>query len=148
MLNGGGYDEFAEKLVAAGAQGKPTVEAFAVAEKPKPPMTQPQPPESAGADVHGHVDDQSTNEHFWYDVHTVAAVADQIATELGKIQPDKAQVFAANAERFRSEVAGIGSKVEQIAAARRDTKVIATEPIAHYLITESGLDDITPESFM
>lgn len=147
VFNGGGYDEFAEKILQAGPQGKPSVEAFAVAEKPEPPVA-PQEPEPAGEDAHGHSADHSVNEHFWYDVHSVEAVAHQVAVELGKLQPERAQEFSANAERLGSEVGSVGEKVERIAAARPGAKVITTEPVAYYLIKESGLDDITPDSFM
>ncbi|MEU6269299.1 metal ABC transporter solute-binding protein, Zn/Mn family [Saccharopolyspora shandongensis] len=143
VFNGGGYDEFVEKILAAAPRDKPTVEAAALADRPEPSAS-----ERHGEEGHGHTHDHSVNEHFWYDFHTVDAVADQIAADLGRLQPAKAQEFAANAARFHNGVRRLEGQARQIAAARPGTEVVATEPVAFYLLEESGLRDITPDSFV
>ncbi|QUG99823.1 zinc ABC transporter substrate-binding protein [Saccharopolyspora erythraea] len=197
VLNGGGYDEFVEQILAG--QPKPTVEAVSVPEAPadgeQPPAPgQPQPPADehdhgtpgeghehpapAPGDEHGHGEqpapapaedhghgeppapapaeshghqhghDHSGNEHVWYDLHLVHGVADRIAQELGRLQPANAQAFTDAAGRFAQDVHGLEGRVEQIAAAHQGKKVIVTEPVAHYLIEDSKLTDITPPAFV
>ncbi|MEV0704280.1 zinc ABC transporter substrate-binding protein [Saccharopolyspora sp. NPDC050389] len=143
VFNGGGYDEFVEKILAAAPRDRPTVDVSALADEPQQPL-----PESRAAEGHGHSHDHSINEHFWYDFHAVDAAADRIAADLGELQPARAQEFVANAERFRAGVGQLQEQARRIAAARPGAEVVATEPVAFYLIEESGLSDITPDSFV
>ncbi|RKT83834.1 zinc/manganese transport system substrate-binding protein [Saccharopolyspora antimicrobica] len=100
-------------------------------------------------DEHGHEGhDHSANEHVWYDLHVVHEVADQVATELGKLQPAKADQFRQAAGQFETEVGALEGKVGEIAAANRGKPVIVTEPVAHYLVEAAGLQDVTPQSFV
>ncbi|GAA4852973.1 metal ABC transporter solute-binding protein, Zn/Mn family [Saccharopolyspora rosea] len=135
VFNGGGYDEFMEKALAAGGGQKPTVEAVTDEHEAPGP-----------ADGHGH--DHSVNEHVWYDLHVVHDVADQIADQLGRIRPDQAARFHDAAAQFDQQVDGLRGKVDQVAAANAGKKVIVTEPVAHYLIEAAKLQDITPQSFV
>ena len=87
VFNGGGYDEFVEKILAD-EPDKPTVEAVTLLPESA----------SAGANVshrrpeHTHDEEDRhdhgvVNEHVWYDVAAVGAVADRVATELGTLDP-------------------------------------------------------------
>ena len=146
VLNGGGYDEFAEQILAG--KPKPTVEAVA-GEHPEPAPAEEhghEHPEPAPAEEHGH--DHSVNEHVWYDLHAVHETADRIADELGKLQPANAQAFKDSAARFSGEVGGLETRVQQLAAKQQGKKVIVTEPVAHYLVEAAKLEDITPPEFV
>ena len=110
-------------------------------EQPAPPQGEPHAGEHAG---HDH----SVNEHVWYDLHAVHEVAHKVAAELGKIQPAKAQQFEANAAAFEQQVAGLESRVGEIAAAHQGKPVIVTEPVAHYMVEGAKLNDVTPPSFV
>ncbi|MFD0485735.1 metal ABC transporter solute-binding protein, Zn/Mn family [Saccharopolyspora spinosporotrichia] len=59
-----------------------------------------------------------------------------------------AQAFTGSAARFAQDVHGLEGRVEQIAAAHQGKKVIVTEPVAHYLIEDAKLTDITPPAFV
>ncbi|MBB5153903.1 metal ABC transporter solute-binding protein, Zn/Mn family [Saccharopolyspora phatthalungensis] len=142
VLNGGGYDEFMEQILGNGGQGKPTVEAF------KDEHAQPAG-EHGAADEHDHGGhDHSVNEHVWYDMHVVHEVADQVATELGKLQPAKTEQFHQAADRFEQQVDALEGRVGEIAAANHGKRVIVTEPVAHYLVEAAQLQDITPPGFV
>src|SRR5690349_16486724 len=80
VFNGGGYDDFFAKLITSDATKK--VEAFPLREHDHAEQTST----SATPDADGH--DHSVNEHVWYDLHTVRAVAEAAANELGAIAPD------------------------------------------------------------
>jgi zinc/manganese transport system substrate-binding protein len=119
VFNGGGYDDFFAKLITGDAQKK--IEAFPLRKH-----------------------DKDENEHVWYDLETVRAVAEAAANELGAIKPDKKTTFESNTQQFTAKLEELGKKVDGIGKGK---KVVATEPIAHYLLDETGAEDVTPEAF-
>ncbi|NKE60436.1 metal ABC transporter substrate-binding protein [Lentzea sp. PSKA42] len=145
VFNGGGYDDFFAKLITSDTQKK--IEAFPLreddhAEPSSTAPTSPAPTSSAAPDADGH--EHGENEHVWYDLHTVRAVAEAAANELGAIAPDKKTTFESNTQKFTAALEDLGKKVDGIGKGK---KVAATEPIAHYLLDETGAEDITPEAF-
>lgn len=133
VFNGGGYDDFFAKLITSDATKK--IEAFPLRDNHAEPQT-------GAPDADGH--DHSVNEHVWYDLHTVQAVAEAAANELGAIAPEKKTTFEKNTADFTTKLEELEKKVAGIG---KDRKVASTEPIAHYLIDESGAEDVTPEAF-
>jgi zinc/manganese transport system substrate-binding protein len=141
VFNGGGYDDFFAKLITSDATKK--IEAFPLREDSHAePSTSAAPTTSAAPDADGH--DHGENEHVWYDLHTVRAVAEAAANELGAIAPDKKTTFESNTADFSAKLEELEKKVAGIGKGK---KVAATEPIAHYLLDETGAEDVTPEAF-
>ncbi|MGW4111554.1 metal ABC transporter solute-binding protein, Zn/Mn family [Actinosynnema sp. NPDC004786] len=139
IFNGGGYDDFFATLLGPGTEGAKKIEAFPVSGKASD-HDEPEP-EAEGGD-HGH--DHAVNEHVWYDFETVRKVAEQAAADLGEIAPDRKAAFDANAKDFTAKLTELERRVEGRGAGR---KVVATEPVAHYLLDTAGVEDVTPESF-
>ncbi|QCQ93595.1 metal ABC transporter solute-binding protein, Zn/Mn family [Rhodococcus sp. SGAir0479] len=140
VLNGGGYDQFVEDVLdSTGA--KPTVDAFDLYEERTGTHAAESDEEHAG---HSH---GAANEHVWYDMPTVDATANAIAEQLGKLDPDGADVYTRNAETFRDRLRGVSETTAAIAAAHRDAPVAQTEPIAYYLLEAAKLKDLTPPAF-
>jgi zinc/manganese transport system substrate-binding protein len=126
ISNGGGYDDFFNRLAdAAGGQAKRVV-AF---------------------DIAGKGPSGSTNEHVWYDLPSVKKVADRIAEELGAVSPDAKDTFAANAKAFDAKLDALAERVVKIGKGRPGGKVVSTEPVAYYLEQAAGLSDVTPEDY-
>ena len=61
--------------------------------------------------------------------------------------PDKKTTFADNAKSFGDKLAALTTKAESIGAASPGGKVVATEPVAKYLLDAAGLTDVTPPAF-
>lgn len=120
VYNGGGYDDFFSKLADATETGAKRIVAF---------------------DISGYED--GANEHVWYDLPTVKKVADKVAAELSAVAPDKKDTFAANAKTFDGKVDALAAKAAQVP----DGDVVATEPVAKYLLDVAGLTDVTPPDF-
>lgn len=131
LYNGGGYDPFVSDVLAAEAPDVPTVEAFAVHQQ-----------------LSGATSDEGVNEHVWYDLPTVSAVAARVAEQLGALDPADAARYTANAEAFATGAQAVTARAQAIGAARGGTEVAQTEPIAAYLIEAAGLVDGTPEEFL
>jgi zinc/manganese transport system substrate-binding protein len=120
--NGGGYDNFFTKL-AAQAPGARKLVAYDVAATGDP------------------------NEHVWYSLPSVEKVADQVATQLGDLQPASKQSFIDNATAFKTKVDGLLNRITQIGAAHPGVKAIVTEPVARYLLEAAKVTDVTPPAF-
>jgi zinc/manganese transport system substrate-binding protein len=140
--NGGGYDDFFVRLADAAGSKARKIEAFALSGKAEGSGDAPAEEASAAPAAEGEV-----NEHVWYDLPTVKQVADRIAVELGAIAPDRQATFAENAKRFNTSIDELAIKVAAIADARPGLAVVATEPVAAYLLQLAGLQDVTPGEF-
>lgn len=141
VYNGGGYDEFITDILSSEGQNVPSVNAFDLLDSDHAHEGGEEP---ADEDGHSHGE---VNEHVWYNAEVAAATAESIADKLGQLDPDNAAQYTANAETFHEQVHGITDVTAKIAADHPGAPVAQTEPIAHYLIEESGLDDKTPEDF-
>ncbi|ASO18010.1 zinc/manganese transport system substrate-binding protein [Actinoalloteichus hoggarensis] len=107
-----------------------------------------------GGDEHGHGHDHGHdhgdgNEHVWYHVETVGAVADAVAEELGRLNPDSADVYTANAEAFHAEIHELGDRIDALGSDLDGAAhILSTEPLGQYLFARAGLHDVTPTDFL
>jgi zinc/manganese transport system substrate-binding protein len=126
VANGGGYDTFVDKVTDADAAAKArTIEAFDL-----------------------RPDRADDNEHVWFDPTTVKAVAGQIADRLSAAEPAQAAALHQRATAFGAQVDRIAAQTATIGQARPGSRVISTEPIAHYLLRAAGVADVTPQDFV
>jgi zinc/manganese transport system substrate-binding protein len=91
--------------------------------------------------------DSTANPHLWYDPATMPKVADAVAAALTAIQPSHAGYFAANAAALTASLRPLKAAIASFAAAYRGTPVATTEPVADYLLTALGADNLTPWTF-
>ncbi|WP_410585628.1 metal ABC transporter solute-binding protein, Zn/Mn family [Amycolatopsis sp. lyj-108] len=123
LSNGGGYDDFFSKLAdqATGAQKLVAVDIAATGNE---------------------------NEHVWYSLPGVEKIADQVAAKLGEIQPASKDAFTANATAFKGKTQELLKKVSGLGGSNGSSvNVIATEPVAHYLLDSAKVTDATPPAF-
>jgi zinc/manganese transport system substrate-binding protein len=91
--------------------------------------------------------DSTANPHLWYMPRTMPAVAKALATELSKLDPAHASTFHANETKF---VASLQPWIRAIAAFKAKyggTTAATTEPVADYLLTAMGINNLTPFQF-
>jgi zinc/manganese transport system substrate-binding protein len=127
VYNGGGYDHWVDDVLA-GHQGVVSVDAYSLLQ---PPPGEPQP----------------ANEHVFYDVATARAVATKVAEKLAQDDPQHAAEYKSNAESFNRGADAIAQIERAIRTSHPGTAVVATEPVAHYLLVAAGLTDKTPVGF-
>lgn len=123
VANGGGYDDFVDTMVAA---------------LDEPPVV-----------LHA-VDLAATgeeNEHVWYSLPAVTAVADEVAAELGALDPANAATYTDNAVAFGAQIDGLLEQVSDVRGAVEGRPVAITEPVPAYLLADLGLEDVTPAEF-
>lgn len=126
--NGGGYDDFVDRMVSS-AKSKPTViDVVEVSGKKAP----------AGGEL---------NEHVWYDLPTIARLADRIARYLGTADSIDAAAFTRKAAAFKLQLRPLLAREAAIKKADAGKGVAITEPVPLYLLTACGLINETPEKF-
>ena len=125
VANGGGYDDFAAKLLRRGrATSRCSVVVTAL----------------SGFET----DAPDFNEHVWYDLPTMKKLADHLATALGAADQPSANRYLDNAKKFDAQVDGLMTKVAAIKAKHAGVKVAITEPVPGYLLDAAGLVVVTP----
>jgi zinc/manganese transport system substrate-binding protein len=124
VFNGGGYDHWVDDVLA-------------------------NHPDVANVNAYSLLDtsEQPANEHVFYDPATAKAVAVKIADRLAEVDADHADVYRANAAEFGKEADAIAASERAIGQAHPGASVVATEPVAHYLLVNAGVSDKTPEGF-
>lgn len=124
VFNGGGYDHWVDGVLADNPNVA-RIDAYSAL-----PAAEEQP-----------------NEHVFYDIATVEAVATQIADRLAGIDAANADAYRANAAKFGDSAAEILTSERAIGQAHPGVSVVATEPVAHYLLVNAGITDKTPKGF-
>lgn len=125
--NGGGYDDFIDRMISA-VHPKATV--------------------LNAVKISGYVPkDGELNEHVWYDFPTVAKVVAQVRSALSTASPADAATFAANAEAIDAQLMALERKEAAVKAASAGVGVAITEPVPLYLLDAAGLVNRTPPEF-
>lgn len=125
VLNGLGYDDWAEKMLSAAAN-----------------------PKRQDINVQHllKLGDDTPNPHLWYDPATMPAVAHAVAEALAAMDPAHAAEFRANAKTFDASLDTWRSAIAAFRSAYPDTPVAVTEPVADYLVAALGAKVMTPNA--
>ncbi|HVO38407.1 MAG TPA: zinc ABC transporter substrate-binding protein [Spirochaetia bacterium] len=123
--NGGGYDDWMDKLLSASPRtSRVVLKAYDLAVKKLP-----------------------DNEHVWYGVENVQAVALALSRTLQQILPQDAGQFRRSEQAFQQSLELILRKMQQIAGRYSGTPVGLTETIYLYQAIPLGLKVLTPFEF-
>ena len=123
LYNGGGYDHWVDDVLA-GAPGIDAIDAYSLRDSAEP-----------------------ANEHVFYDVGVAKAVAEEAAKRLGEIDSAHTDEYRSNASTFGRQADEIAASARAIGKAHPEGSVVATEPVAYYLLRNAGITDRTPPGF-
>lgn len=141
VVNGGGYDTFLTDMAGADNPDQVVVNAVELSDlfsaEDLAHMA-----EEHGDHAEGEEHVHTYNEHVWYDLHTMKKVADQIATDLGELDPANADAYTQAAAAFSGEADTLLTQLEAINTEERT--YLATEPVSGYLLEDAGFSDATP----
>jgi zinc/manganese transport system substrate-binding protein len=127
--NGGGYDDFVDRMLKSARNPSATVlNAVAVSGKKA----------AAGEEL---------NEHVWYDFPTVEKVVDQLQQAYAKADPGHAGTFQHNADELKQKLDGLEQQEMTLKEKYGGLPVSITEPVPLYLLDAIGLHNRTPEAF-
>ena len=122
IMNGGGFDDFMQKAIDADPTPAITVDAF---------MT-------SG-------DDQTRNEHIWYDVDQVGDVAAVIGAAIEAKDESTTDAVETRVADFREKISERKAQLDALRA--NPKKVFLTEPLVAYLAEDAGYQNLTPGEF-
>jgi zinc/manganese transport system substrate-binding protein len=126
VVNGAGYDAWADKLLAANPQdGRKELKV---------------------ADLLGKK--EGDNPHFWYNPAYVNKVVAQMDKNLIALDPQDKAYFNEQYQKLQASLADYQSRIKSIKQQFGGTKVAATEDIFAYLAQAAGLDLISPPAFI
>jgi zinc/manganese transport system substrate-binding protein len=91
--------------------------------------------------------DNTPNPHLWYDPRTMPAAAKAMAADLSAIQPGHRAYFEANLRKFDASLTPWLNAIAQFKTAHPGVAAATTEPVADYLLTAMGIDNLTPFRF-
>jgi zinc/manganese transport system substrate-binding protein len=124
VVNGLGYDEWADKAVSALGHRPAVVDAGAVAGR--------------------HDGD---NPHVWYDPVTVRAVADAVSEELTVLRPRAVEQLRADRSALESYLSPYDAEIAAIKGADGQPRYAATESVFDPMAAALGMEDATPPGY-
>lgn len=89
----------------------------------------------------------SANEHVWYDLDTIRAVAATIGEKLTALDPDNAGVYSANVDEFDAGITALTERLSELSDVSAGQTVAITEPVPVYLLEAAGLENVTPNGY-
>lgn len=155
LENGGGYDPFIDVLLgdadvpvltaveSSHAFEGETHEEHAAEEQ----ETETHEADEQETDDHGHDHVEGVNEHVWYDLHTMAHFAEELAEELSELDAANAEAYTANAAAFAASIEQLEARTAELADRLEGEGVAVTEPVPLYLLEAAGLVNRTPDAF-
>jgi zinc/manganese transport system substrate-binding protein len=123
--NGLGYDDWADKMIAAAPKaGRQVINVQHLRGLP----------------------DSTPNPHLWYDPATMPAVAQALAADLSRLQPEHARYFQHRVKLFDASLKPWLAAIAAFKAQYPATPVAVTEPVGDYMLQAIGADIRTPFS--
>ncbi len=103
------------------------------------PASEHEGEEHEGESEEEHAEHGEFDPHFWLDPLLVADFADAVADELGEIDPDAAQTYAASAAALRTELESLDADYTAgLASCERSTTVVSHQAFGY--LARYGLD--------
>ncbi|WP_341953253.1 zinc ABC transporter substrate-binding protein [Salinibacterium sp. TMP30] len=145
VVNGGGYDPFAEALYESSGASAILITAVDASGLLEDDPQHNDADEHTTDDGHDHI--EGFNEHVWYSFSAMEHIAEHISDELTALDPASSEEFDTNLAAFLIELGDLESQADQISELAADRGAAVTEPVAVYLLEAVGLRDITPPDF-
>lgn len=124
IANGGGYDDFIEKLSeAAGNKSMFRVSSAVTAVA------------------------WQENEHLWYSISAVGEATYALAETLGALDPNNSAAYLTNADKLVDGLTGIAAIYGEVRKFTEGYTYFGTEPLAAWLLADLGFVNKTPAEF-
>jgi zinc/manganese transport system substrate-binding protein len=118
IVNGAGYDVWAEKLLSTSASASRVVIVVATLLHKKP----------------------GDNPHIWYDPAAMPALAEALSGAFVKLDPAHRADYLGRLTTFRKSIEQLDARIAELRAKYSGTPATATEPVFGYMAAALGLD--------
>ncbi len=139
IANGGGYDEFMDKLVAAAGVDQVFLK-----------LVEGEHIHAGETEVtheeHEHDHAHAENEHIWYDFAATLTAAEHIVEAIVELRPEAAATSTAGFDFFSSEMGNLEIRLEALREKALGLGFVAPEGVANLLLLNAGFEDMTPEA--
>jgi len=151
ILNGGGFDDFMDRLVDASGTGAIVIDAVEASgllpeDADEHGEADEHEHEHAEGEEHHHI--EGFNEHVWYSLHGMEHIAEAIEAALVELDPEGAAQIEANAATFLDGLETIHARAHEVEEELGGGDVVTTEPVSGYLLADLGLVNVTPAEFL
>ncbi|WFE29769.1 metal ABC transporter substrate-binding protein [Solwaraspora sp. WMMD791] len=108
-------------------------------------------PAASGEPVEDHADEDAAKDpHLWLDPTRFATVGDELATRLGKADPDRAEEFTTRAAALRTELEALDTEYAEGLATCERREIITSHAAFGYLavryeLEQIGITGLSPE---
>jgi zinc/manganese transport system substrate-binding protein len=89
----------------------------------------------------------TANPHLWYSPKTMPAVARALVRDLSALDPAGRKTFTANEAKFMASLKPWTKAIAKFKAKYNGTTAATTEPVADYLLSAMGINNLTPWQF-
>lgn len=138
IINGFGFEGWIERLIkSSGYRGKVVAAAAGVRTLRRV---------QAGAAAHVHDPGTDVDPHAWQDLANALRYVDNIAVALVAVDPGGAAFYAANATKFKKEIAALDAEIREAFAAipKERRKVVTAHDAFAYFGRAYGVEFIAP----
>lgn len=90
---------------------------------------------------------EEDNPHLWFSKDARDAVATELASEFGKLLPDKKDDFKQRLKDWKDRESELADAMNAFSEAHPDATYAATEAVAYYLLNDMGFEDATPQGY-
>lgn len=125
VINGDGLEEFLDKMIA----GNPRLNVIDAAQEV--------PTLPAAVSDHDH---EHLNPHIFAAPAQAALMCDNIATALGRLNPENAEAYTANVQPYIRELLALDENFAAIGAMAENKKIAIAHDALAYLMANAGLD--------
>ncbi|MGK2350541.1 metal ABC transporter solute-binding protein, Zn/Mn family [Cutibacterium sp. V947] len=129
IANGGGYDDWAPKLLKSTGSKATLIDAV----------------ETSGLKKPGQ---EEFNEHVFYSIDSARKVAKAVESDLVKASPNNKATFESGLKNFESTLDDLKAHAAKVGEKHPNSTAIATEPVVGYLLEDMKIKNITPEEFI
>lgn len=87
-----------------------------------------------------HGDEHSVDAHVWLGQENISAIAEKVRDELSLILPEQAELFAANTEKFKTDLAAIYTEFTEKTIGKTPREFIVFHDAYNYMMQSAGID--------
>lgn len=129
ITNGGGYDDWADKVIKSSGTTATAINAVDVSGLKTTTV-------------------KDFNEHVFFSIKAVKKVTEKVAGDLGKLDSKNKQKYLDNAAVFETKLDNAATAAAKIGMTHPGLTAVATEPVVGYLMADIGIKNVTPENFV